>query len=120
MDPAVFGYIRVSQAEGESGLATQRRILTDVASGRTMNRPGWRDLNGPCPIRRHHRRRAPGEHRHQRRQRRGEVLPALIRPLAPSSLPLRILVMPLAGVIRLGSSRPPPPPPLDISMHAPG
>ena len=29
MDPAVFGYIRVSQAEGESGLATQRRILTD-------------------------------------------------------------------------------------------
>ena len=44
MDPAVFGYIRVSQAEGESGLATQRRILndhglrddrlyTDVASG---------------------------------------------------------------------------------------
>ena len=27
MDPAVFGYIRVSQAEGESGLATQRRIL---------------------------------------------------------------------------------------------
>ena len=50
MDPAVFGYIRVSQAEGESGLATQRRILndhglrddrlyTDVASGRTMRRP---------------------------------------------------------------------------------
>ena len=29
MDPAVFGYIRVSQAEGESGLATQRRILND-------------------------------------------------------------------------------------------
>ena len=29
MDPAVFGYIRVSQAEGERGLATQRRILTD-------------------------------------------------------------------------------------------
>ena len=52
MDPAVFGYIRVSQAEGESGLATQRRILnghglrddrifTDVASGRTMRRPAW-------------------------------------------------------------------------------
>ena len=47
MDPAVFGYIRVSQAEGASGLATQRRILTDhglrddriftdVASGRNM------------------------------------------------------------------------------------
>ena len=29
IDPAVFGYIRVSQAEGESGLATQRRILND-------------------------------------------------------------------------------------------
>ena len=55
MDPAVFGYIRVSQAEGESGLATQRRILndyglrddrifTDVASGRTMRRPAWMTL----------------------------------------------------------------------------
>ena len=55
MDPAVFGYIRVSQAEGESGLATQRRILnahglrddrifTDVASGRNMHRPSWKDL----------------------------------------------------------------------------
>ena len=52
MDPAVFGYIRVSQVEGESGLATQRRILTDhglrddrifadVASGRNMRRPEW-------------------------------------------------------------------------------
>ena len=29
IDPAVFGYIRVSQVEGESGLATQRRILND-------------------------------------------------------------------------------------------
>ena len=55
MDPAVFGYIRVSQAEGEGGLATQRRILTDhglrddrifadVASGRTMRRPAWKTL----------------------------------------------------------------------------
>ena len=55
MDPAVFGYIRVSQAEGESGLATQSRILTehglrddrifaDVASGRSMRRPEWRRL----------------------------------------------------------------------------
>ena len=55
MDPAVFGYIRVSQAEGESGLATQRRILndhslrddrifTDVASGKNMRRPSWRAL----------------------------------------------------------------------------
>ena len=55
MGPAVFGYIRVSQAEGESGLATQRRILTDhrlrddriyadVASGRNMRRPAWTTL----------------------------------------------------------------------------
>ena len=55
MDLAVFGYIRVSQAEGESGLATQRRILnahglrddrifTDVASGKNMRRPSWRTL----------------------------------------------------------------------------
>ena len=55
MEPAVFGYIRVSQAEGESGLATQRRILndhglrddrifTDVASGRNMRRPAWKTL----------------------------------------------------------------------------
>ena len=44
MDPAVFGYIRVSQAEGERGLATQRRILTDVASGRNMRRPAWQQL----------------------------------------------------------------------------
>ena len=52
MGPAVFGYVRVSQAEGESGLATQRRILNehgirddrifaDIASGRTMRRPSW-------------------------------------------------------------------------------
>ena len=57
MDPAVFGYIRVSQAEGESGLATQRRnlnehgfrddrIFTDVASGRNTRRPSWRALRG--------------------------------------------------------------------------
>ena len=55
MDPAVFGYIRVSQAEGASGLATQRRIptdhglrddriFTDVASGRNMRRPAWMTL----------------------------------------------------------------------------
>ena len=55
MDSAVFGYIRVSQVEGESGLATQRRILTDhglrddriftdVASGKNMRRPSWRAL----------------------------------------------------------------------------
>ena len=55
MYPAVFGYIRVSQAEGESGLATQRHILndaglrddriyTEVAPGRTMRRPAWKQL----------------------------------------------------------------------------
>ena len=55
MDPAVFGYIRVSQAEGASGLATQSRILTDhgvrddriytdVASGQNMRRPAWQQL----------------------------------------------------------------------------
>ena len=57
IDPAVFGYIRVSQAEGESGLSTQRciinehglrddRIFTDVASGRNMRRPSWTELRG--------------------------------------------------------------------------
>ena len=57
INPAVFGYIRVSQAEGESGLATQRRtlndhglrddrIFTDVASGRNMRRPSWKELSG--------------------------------------------------------------------------
>ena len=33
MDPAVFGCIRVSQAEGESGLAAQRRILNEHGLG---------------------------------------------------------------------------------------
>ena len=57
LHPTVFGYIRVSQAEGESGLATQRRtlndhglrddrIFTDVASGRNMRRPAWTELRG--------------------------------------------------------------------------
>ena len=57
IDPEVFGYIRVSQAEGESGLVTQRRILndrglrddrifTDVASGKNMRRPSWTNLRG--------------------------------------------------------------------------
>ena len=55
MDPAIFGYIRVSRAEGESGLATQRRVLndtgirddrifSDVTSGRNMRRPQWEKL----------------------------------------------------------------------------
>ena len=45
MGPAVFGYIRISQVEGESGLATQRRIFTDVASGKSMRRPSWKSLH---------------------------------------------------------------------------
>ena len=55
IDPAVFGYIRVSQVEGESGPATQCRTLnghglrhdrtfTDVASGKNMRRPSWTEL----------------------------------------------------------------------------
>ena len=64
MDPAVFGYIRVSQAEGESGLATQRRtlndhglrddrIFTDVASGKNMRRPSWMDAPRDAQTRGH-------------------------------------------------------------------
>ena len=63
-DPAVFGYIRVSQADGASGLDTQRRILTDhglrddriftdVASGQNMRRPAWQQLREklqPCDV----------------------------------------------------------------------
>ena len=53
-----YGYARVSKADDEArNLETQLRLLddygiredlifTDVASGRTMNRPGWRDLMG--------------------------------------------------------------------------
>ena len=44
IEAAVFGYIRVSRAEGASGLDTQCRIFTDVASGRNMRRPGWTTL----------------------------------------------------------------------------
>ena len=58
MNPALFGYARVSQAEGASGLDTQSRILTehglrddriftDVASGRNMRRPAWTTLREP-------------------------------------------------------------------------
>ena len=81
MDPAVFGYIRVSQAEGASGLDTQSRILTDhglrddriftdVASGRNMRRPAGRPpgtrgchddpSRGPRPVRRRRQRHGSG------------------------------------------------------------
>ena len=56
MLPITYGYARVSKADDDSkNLETQLRLLaghgirrdlifTDVASGRTMNRPGWQDL----------------------------------------------------------------------------
>ena len=54
--PITYGYARVSKADDDSkNLETQLReldahgirrdlVFTDVASGRTMDRPGWRDL----------------------------------------------------------------------------
>ena len=64
MDPEVFGYIRVSQVEGESGLATQRRILndsglrddrifTDVASGQEHAPPPMEGTPRDAETRRH-------------------------------------------------------------------
>ena len=59
MLPVTYGYARVSKSDDDAkNLDTQLRLLahhgiredlifTDVASGRTMNRPGWRDLMGP-------------------------------------------------------------------------
>ena len=56
MIPVTYGYARVSKADEEAkNLETQlleleaysirqEHILTDEASGHTMNRPGWRDL----------------------------------------------------------------------------
>ena len=56
MIPITYGYARVSKADDNSkNLETQLReldahgirrdlVFTDEASGRTMNRPGWRDL----------------------------------------------------------------------------
>ena len=58
MLPVTYGYARVSKSDDDAkNLDTQLRLLahhgiredlifTDVASGRTMNRPGWRDLMG--------------------------------------------------------------------------
>ena len=58
MLPVAYGYARVSKSDDDAkNLDTQLRLLahhgiredlifTDVASGRTMNRPGWRDLMG--------------------------------------------------------------------------
>ena len=56
--PVTYGYARVSKSDDDAkNLDTQLRLLTnhgiredliftDVASGRTMNRTGWRDLMG--------------------------------------------------------------------------
>ena len=58
MLPVTYGYARVSKSDDDAkNLDTQLRLLahhgiredlifTDVANGRTMNRPGWRDLMG--------------------------------------------------------------------------
>ena len=58
MLPVTCGYARVSKSDDDAkNLETQLRLLahhgmrealmfTDVASARTMNRPGWRDLMG--------------------------------------------------------------------------
>ena len=58
MIPVTYGYARVSKTDqDEKNLETQLRVLrdhgirqdhifTDVASGRSMQRPGWRDLMG--------------------------------------------------------------------------
>ena len=58
MLPVTYGYARVSKSDDDAkNLETQLRLLanhgiredlifTGVASGRTMNRPGWRDLMG--------------------------------------------------------------------------
>ena len=59
MIPVTYGYARISKSDDDAkNLETQLRLLahhgiredlihTDVASGRTMDRPGWRDLMGP-------------------------------------------------------------------------
>ena len=125
MLPITYGYARVSKADDDAkNLDTQLRelerhgirrdlILTDVASGRSMNRPGWRDLmsriqagdtlvvafldrlsrnfeeGGPNPGRADpagHRHRGPaGEHRHPGGERGSQVLPAV--HAGPGGLP---------------------------------
>ena len=94
MLPITYGYARVSKADDDSrNLDTQLRLLadhgirrdlvfTDVASGHSMNRPGWQDLiarvqpelqgRGPHPRRPH----PPGADRHAGLQRRRQVPPA--------------------------------------------
>ena len=160
MLPVTYGYARVSKSDDDAkNLETQLRLLanhgiredlifTDVASGRTMNRPGWRDLMG---------RVQPGDtivvaflDRFSRNFEEGVRIQAelTVRDIGIVALrenidtsdgsaatkffrrSFRPWLRPAclsgfsscrwAGVICPGSSRPPPPPPLDISMHAPG
>ena len=55
MIPVTYGYARVSKADDARNLETQLReleaygvrrdlVCTEEASGRTMDRPGWREL----------------------------------------------------------------------------
>ena len=129
MLPVTYGYARVSKSDDDAkNLDTQLRLLahhgiredlifTDMTSGRTMNRPGWRELMGPVQ---------PGDtivvaflDRFSRNFEEGvriqaeltardigivalrenidgsaaaKFLRRFIPPLAPSSMPLRILV----------------------------
>ena len=60
--PVTYGYARVSKADDDSkNLETQLRILaehgirdhlvfTDVASGRSLQRPGWQALIEVCSL----------------------------------------------------------------------
>ena len=130
MLPVTYGYVRVSKSDDDAkNLDTQLRLLahhgiredlifTDVASGRTMNRPGWRDLMGHVQpgdtivvvafLDRFSRNFEEGVRIHAELTARDIGIVALrenidgstaafIPPLAPSSMPLRILVMPLGG-----------------------
>ena len=65
MLPITYGYARVSKADDDSkNLDTQLRLLadhgirkdlifTDVSSGRTLRRPGWREPNGASAAQRY-------------------------------------------------------------------
>ena len=143
MLPVTYGYARVSKADDDAkNLDTQLRLLahhgiredlifTDVASGRTMNRPGWRALMDRFSRHFEEGVRIQAEltardigivalwenidgsaaAKFSRRSFRPWLRPACLSGFSSCRW---------AGVIRPGSSRPPPPPPLDISMHAPG
>ena len=160
MLPVTYGYARVSKSDDDAkNLDTQLRLLahhgiredlifTGVASGRTMNRPGSRDLMGSVQpgdtivvafLDRFSRNFGEGTRIQAELTARDIGIVALrenidtsdgsaaakffrrsFRPwLRPACLS-RFSSCRWAGVIRPGSSRSPPPSPLDISMHAPG